>query len=181
MCECYRVQFLQCETGAKLLLGSRNEILKILVALPEQIPFSSSPSFSTVEPLACLSSTSPFSSSLTALLALTNLMDLDSLNVTSPASFFSLMRSLQPEEAWLTLEDKCRCFVSVDSVVVLYKKWLSGWSWLLLAVEMHDTLRCVFKMFAALRNWSRTCDGVVVFAAVCVADWLGFALSVSVT
>lgn len=58
------------------------------VALPKQMLFSSSPPSITMEPLACLSSTSPFSSSLTALLALTNLMDLDCLNVTSPASFF---------------------------------------------------------------------------------------------
>lgn len=39
-----------------------------------------------------------------------------------------------------------RCFVSVVNVVAVYKKWLPGCSWLRLAVEMQDTLRCVFKM-----------------------------------
>lgn len=76
----------------------RNSKYMDLVALPKQMHFSSSPLSITVEPLVCLSSASPFSSSLTALLALTNLMDLDYLNVTPPAVFFTLMRSLQPEE-----------------------------------------------------------------------------------
>lgn len=77
----------------------------------------------TVEPLACLSSTSPFSSSLTALLALTNLMDLDYLNVTSPASFFRLMRSLQPEEAWLMLHDNVE-MLSDALLALLSMLWL---------------------------------------------------------
>lgn len=123
--------------------------------------FSSSLPLITVEPLACLSSTSPFSSSLTALLLLTNLIDLDNLNVTSPASFISLMRrGLQPQGARLMWENECRwnvigCFVAV--VVVVYKKWSPGCSWSQLTVE-----RLFESIFFATQNRREaSCDGGV--------------------
>lgn len=139
--------------------------------------FSSSLPLITVELLASLSSTSPFSSSLTALLLLTNLIDLDNLNVTSPASFISLMRrGPQPQAARLMWENECRsnvigCFVAVVAVVV-YKKWSSGCSWSQLTVERLFESIC----FATQNSSEARCDGGVHCSGLGVlqADYAGF-------
>lgn len=158
--------------------------------------FSSSLPLITVEPLACLSSTSPFSSSLTALLLLTNLIDLDNLNVTSPASFISLMRrGLQPQGARLMWENECRwhvigCFVAVavNAVVVVYKKRSSGCSWSQLTVgyvsnkgylnmsvtKVTDILRCVFESICwhSEQKWSQMWWWCSLQWAACLTGWL---------
>lgn len=148
---------LVCKEGSKsaLIVQKRSSKSIDFVALPEQMHFSPSPSFITVELLACLSSPSPFSSSLTALLALTNLMDLDYLNVTSPASFlfFMLTRSVQPEEACPTPDDKCgiaiRCFVSlVVNVVAGHEKVMIG---LFLVAAKSGSV--YLKSLVSLRSW----------------------------